>query len=124
ARPRSSLRRRVLARLWLHRHRHRPARPQFCRRRDRRLALVRRPIVGGGEHPTLQQRADRDRADPARGGDDLRRRPSWRPVEEEAPDMIDAFLHAAMLMTTPILLAAIGGLVNRIGGLVNIGLES
>ncbi len=27
-------------------------------------------------------------------------------------------------MTTPILLAAIGGLVNRIGGLVNIGLES
>jgi len=38
--------------------------------------------------------------------------------------MIDAFLHAAMLMTTPILLAAIGGLVNRIGGLVNLGLES
>ena len=38
--------------------------------------------------------------------------------------MIDLFLHAAMLMTTPILLAAIGGLVNRIGGLVNLGLES
>ena len=38
--------------------------------------------------------------------------------------MIDAFLHAAMLMTTPILLAAIGGLINRIGGLVNLGLES
>jgi simple sugar transport system permease protein len=38
--------------------------------------------------------------------------------------MIEAFLHAAMLMTTPILLAAIGGLVNRIGGLVNIGLEA
>ena len=38
--------------------------------------------------------------------------------------MIDAFLHAALLMTTPILLAAIGGLVNRIGGLVNLGLES
>jgi len=38
--------------------------------------------------------------------------------------MIDPFLHAAMLMTTPILLAAIGGLVNRIGGLVNLGLES
>ena len=37
---------------------------------------------------------------------------------------MDAFLHAAMLMTTPILLAAIGGFVNRIGGLVNIGLES
>ena len=37
--------------------------------------------------------------------------------------MIDAFLHAAILMTTPILLAAIGGLVNRIGGLVNLGLE-
>src|SRR6185437_4271733 len=33
-------------------------------------------------------------------------------------------LHAAILMTTPILLAAIGGLVNRIGGLVNIGLEA
>ena len=38
--------------------------------------------------------------------------------------MIDAFLSAAMLMTTPILLAAIGGLINRIGGLVNLGLES
>jgi simple sugar transport system permease protein len=38
--------------------------------------------------------------------------------------MIDLFLHAAVLMTTPILLAAIGGMVNRIGGLVNIGLES
>ena len=38
--------------------------------------------------------------------------------------MIDLFLHAALLMTTPILLTAIGGLVNRIGGLVNIGLES
>ncbi len=36
--------------------------------------------------------------------------------------MIDPFLHAAILMTTPILLAAIGGLVNRIGGLVNLGL--
>jgi simple sugar transport system permease protein len=38
--------------------------------------------------------------------------------------MIDPFVQAALLMTTPILLAAIGGLVNRIGGLVNIGLES
>jgi ABC-type uncharacterized transport system permease subunit len=40
--------------------------------------------------------------------------------------MIDLFLflHAAVMMTTPILLAAIGGMVNRIGGLVNIGLES
>jgi ABC-type uncharacterized transport system permease subunit len=38
--------------------------------------------------------------------------------------MIDPFLHAAMLMTTPILLAAIGGLINRIGGIVNLGLES
>ena len=38
--------------------------------------------------------------------------------------MIDAFLHAALMMTTPILLAAIGGLVNRLGGLVNLGLES
>jgi simple sugar transport system permease protein len=38
--------------------------------------------------------------------------------------VIDAFLHAAVLMTTPILLTAIGGLVNRIGGLVNIGLEA
>ena len=38
--------------------------------------------------------------------------------------MIDLFIHAALLMTTPILLAAIGGMVNRIGGLVNIGLES
>ena len=38
--------------------------------------------------------------------------------------MINLFIHAAMLMTTPILLAAIGGFVNRIGGLVNLGLES
>lgn len=38
--------------------------------------------------------------------------------------MIDLFIHAALLMTTPILLAAIGGFVNRLGGLVNIGLES
>ena len=38
--------------------------------------------------------------------------------------MINLFLHAAILMTTPILLAAIGGLINRIGGIVNIGLES
>ena len=38
--------------------------------------------------------------------------------------MINLFLHAALLTTTPILLAAIGGFVNRIGGLVNLGLES
>lgn len=38
--------------------------------------------------------------------------------------MIDPFLSAALLMTTPILLAAIGGLINRIGGLVNLGLEA
>jgi simple sugar transport system permease protein len=38
--------------------------------------------------------------------------------------MIDLFLHAAVIMTTPILLTAIGGLVNRAGGLVNIGLEA
>jgi general nucleoside transport system permease protein len=38
--------------------------------------------------------------------------------------MIEPLIHAALLMTTPILLAAIGGLVNRLGGLVNIGLES
>jgi len=44
------------------------------------------------------------------------------PPRERA--VIDAFLHAALMMTTPILLAAIGGLVNRIGGLVNLGLES
>lgn len=38
--------------------------------------------------------------------------------------MIDDLLHAAVLMTTPILLAALGGLINRIGGLVNLGLEA
>ena len=37
--------------------------------------------------------------------------------------MIDNVIHAAIVMTTPMLLAAIGGLVNRVGGLVNIGLE-
>jgi simple sugar transport system permease protein len=38
--------------------------------------------------------------------------------------VINDFLHAGLIMTTPILLAAIGGLINRIGGLVNLGLES
>lgn len=38
--------------------------------------------------------------------------------------MIDNIIHAAIVMTTPVLLAALGGLVNRIGGLVNIGLDS
>ena len=38
--------------------------------------------------------------------------------------MIDNVVHAAIVMTTPVLLAAIGGLVNRVGGLVNIGLDS
>ena len=38
--------------------------------------------------------------------------------------MNNLFIHAAMLTTTPILLAAIGGFVNRMGGLVNLGLES
>lgn len=38
--------------------------------------------------------------------------------------MIDNVIHAALIMTTPVLLAAIGGLVNRVGGLVNIGLDS
>jgi general nucleoside transport system permease protein len=38
--------------------------------------------------------------------------------------MIDNIIHAALVMTTPVLLAAIGGLVNRIAGLVNIGLDA
>jgi len=38
--------------------------------------------------------------------------------------VIDHVIHAAVLMTTPVLLAALGGLVNRIAGLVNIGLDS
>ena len=38
--------------------------------------------------------------------------------------MIDNIIHAAIIMTTPVLLAALGGLVNRVGGLVNIGLDS
>jgi general nucleoside transport system permease protein len=38
--------------------------------------------------------------------------------------MIDNVIHAAFIMTTPVLLAALGGLINRIGGLVNIGLDS
>jgi len=38
--------------------------------------------------------------------------------------MIDNVVHAAMVMTTPVLLAAVGGLINRVGGLVNIGLDS
>lgn len=38
--------------------------------------------------------------------------------------MIDHIVHAAFAMTTPVLLATLGGLVNRVGGLVNIGLDS
>ncbi len=38
--------------------------------------------------------------------------------------MLEDLLRAALLMTTPVLLAAIGGLLNRVGGIVNIGLES
>ncbi|MCO6187545.1 ABC transporter permease [Rhizobium sp. L1K21] len=38
--------------------------------------------------------------------------------------MIDNVIHAALVMTTPVLLAAMGGLINRIGGIVNIGLDS
>ncbi len=38
--------------------------------------------------------------------------------------MLDNIIHAAFVMTTPVLLAALGGLINRIGGLVNIGLDA
>jgi simple sugar transport system permease protein len=38
--------------------------------------------------------------------------------------MIDNIIFAAIAMTTPVLLAALGGLVNRVGGIVNIGLDS
>ena len=38
--------------------------------------------------------------------------------------MIDNIVHAAIVMTTPLLLAALGGLINRVGGIVNIGLDS
>lgn len=39
-------------------------------------------------------------------------------------DMIDQVLASTLILTTPILLAAIGGLVNRQGGIVNIALEA
>ena len=83
-----------------------------------------RPVVGWRQYPAVQQRADRDRRDPAGRCDDLRRGSArFRPGAPQGRHMIDLFLHAALLTTTPILLAAIGGFVNRIGGLVNLGLE-
>ncbi len=36
---------------------------------------------------------------------------------------VENILASGVLLTTPILLAAIGGLINRLGGIVNIGLE-
>lgn len=38
--------------------------------------------------------------------------------------MIEDAVAAALVMTTPVLLAALGGLVNRVAGLVNIGLDA
>lgn len=38
--------------------------------------------------------------------------------------MINAILDSAFLVSTPLLLTAIGGMLNRIGGIVNIGLEA
>jgi simple sugar transport system permease protein len=38
--------------------------------------------------------------------------------------MIDDIVHAGFVMTTPVLLAALGGLVNRTAGIVNIGLDA
>lgn len=38
--------------------------------------------------------------------------------------MIENVLYSAVVMTTPVLLAALGGLINRIGGMVNIGLDA
>lgn len=38
--------------------------------------------------------------------------------------MINAILNSAFLVSTPLLLTAIGGMLNRIGGIVNIGLEA
>ena len=37
--------------------------------------------------------------------------------------LVENILASGVLLTTPILLAAIGGLINRLGGIVNIGLE-
>ena len=38
--------------------------------------------------------------------------------------LLDQIIASSMIMATPVLLAAIGGLVNREGGIVNIGLEA
>lgn len=38
--------------------------------------------------------------------------------------MIDAVIDSALIVTTPLLLTAIGGMLNRIGGIVNIALEA
>jgi simple sugar transport system permease protein len=38
--------------------------------------------------------------------------------------MIEAIVGSAFLVSTPLLLTAIGGMLNRIGGIVNIGLEA
>src|SRR5439155_10391176 len=86
----------------------------------------RRPRLGRHDRPAVQRHPHRDRAGAAGHRDGLRGGAA-RPAlgeKQAGPRMIGYVIASAMLMTTPILLAAMGGLVNRVGGIVNIGLES
>lgn len=118
------LHRRVLGRLRLYRHGGGASGPQLAHRHPAGRGPVRRACLGGDDDPAVFQHPARprehypgDRHDLCRG----RTGPHHHPAEGQG--MIEQVLAAGIVLTTPILLAAIGGLVNRQAGIVNIALE-
>ena len=120
ARRRPPLRRRLLARLRVYRHRGRAARPRngavgvvACR------GPVRRAGVGGRHGPAVlaTSRSTSSTSCRARSWSSPPPRSSRSGAGCAGGRRDRRLLAAATLATTPLLLAAIGGLVNRLGGL-------